>query len=518
QAVPFERIVQEVQPARDLSRHPLFQVLINSLNLEGVEIKLDKLKIDQMPIGGAESKFDMTLYVRETSSIELVLVFNRDLFSSETATELLDQLVVLLEQIVADPQRKAGSFTLVTALARPRLPDPYRKLDAEWVGPIGARLSEWASRTPSRLAVSDAVEQLSYHDLEVTTNQLAHRLVEAGVQRGEFVAVLGRRSAALTWAVLGILKAGAAVLLLDPAYPTERLIRSLGTVTVRGWIGLTRPCEAVSARVRGLELRVRIALDDGPVTAQLPWLEDYAALPPSVTIEPDDAAYVILTSGTTGEPNGVATPHRALSHFLSWQSRIFDLQPSERFALLAGLSHDPVWRDLLAPVWSGAQLCVPDASLQDGPAVGSWINGQAITVIHATPQLARLLVASEEVAPKLRWVFLAGDRVDSSDISGLARWAPEARTVNFYGASETPQAMAHALATAADPIVAIGPGIEGAQLILMNSHGVCCGRKEVGEIHVRTPYLSWGYIGRADLTAERFVPSPFGEGERLYRT
>jgi amino acid adenylation domain-containing protein len=514
QDVPFGKLVEELQPVRDLSRTPIVEAVLNWLNFTGSGKDEEDafLEVDT----DVFSKFDLTIYARERGDgIELDLVYNAEIFHEERAAILLDQLASILEQATADAGRPIGCYSLG---ATP-VPAPA-PIEAEWHGRACDRLALWARRSPSLPAVSDDRETLSYAELEAASDRLARHLAARGIGRNDVVAVLARRAAVLPWAVLGIQKAGAAFALLDPGHPPLRLARMLESLPPCGLIALAPIPPELDGPGNTLW---RIDLSGLTVRSAADSLQDAPdALLPSDTT-PGDMAYGVFTSGTTGTPRLVAAPHGALSHFLHWQAETFGLDAGDRFAMLSGLGHDPLIRDLFAPLWSGGRLCIPAPELLRRGGLAEWCAATEVSVVHVTPPLWEMM-AGEDAGPlpRLRRVFFGGDVLGGKHVSMLARMAPDAVGINFYGATETPQAMGHAIIEGTDladgSSVPIGRGIEGVEILVLDAGGAVAGIGEVGEIFIRTPYLSLGYLGNPSATAEKFVPSPFGHGERLYAT
>ncbi|HXO26083.1 MAG TPA: condensation domain-containing protein, partial [Thermoanaerobaculia bacterium] len=234
QDLPFERLLQELQPERDLSRTPLFQVYFNFQSASQLDLGMPGIEVEEVLDVEEPSKFDLTLYVSdEDGEVRLHLVYNAALFAAERIAEALRQYLALLEQAAASPDAPAAGFSLVTAAARQLLPDPALPLDAGWAGAVHEHFAAWARRAPGREAVTDPGGAWTYGELERQSNRLAHRLLAGGVGgagdvggggREDAVAIYAHRSATLVWAVLGTLKAGAAFVILDPAYPAARLI------------------------------------------------------------------------------------------------------------------------------------------------------------------------------------------------------------------------------------------------------------------------------------------------------
>jgi amino acid adenylation domain-containing protein len=547
QELPFEKLVEELQPARRLSHTPLFQVFFNMLNLQANRIALPGLTVEVLSPPEVESKFDLTLYVRDQHGrIHFDLVYNADLFGRARMVELLAQLQQLLAQVVERPWERIDRFLLVTPEAAARLPDPAAALRAEWAGSVQARFAEQARRVPQRPAVVDPHEVWSYAELEARSNQLAHYLRGQGVQPQEVVAIYGHRSTALVWALLGVLKAGAAFLMLDPAYPAARLRDCLRLAKPRGWIQLgaagtlPEPLEAFVATVR-----CRLELPRRTAAASQNLFEGYATADPGIAVAPDDLAYIVFTSGSTGTPKGIRGSHRPLAHFLAWYSQTFGLDDADRFSLLSGLSHDPVLRDLFTPLWLGGTLHIPDPEAIGSPdRLLEWMQHQELSVVHLTPALGQLLAAgpsSAAVAPvgeprlrALRYACFGGDVLTKQEVAKLRSVAPSATCVNFYGATETPQAMGYFIIPDADAggqgpgpawealpeRVPVGQGIADVQLLVLTGTQQLAGIGELGEIYVRTPYLTQGYLDDEALTQARFITNPWTHhpDDRLYRT
>jgi non-ribosomal peptide synthetase component F len=224
QDVPFEKLLEEIRPERDLSRTALVQVLFNMVNTEEPVVKLAGLKIEPFPATEVQSKFDMTIYARERNEeVQFNLVYNADLFDPGRMAEMLRQYEKLLSQVVEDPVQSISAYSLLTESARKLLPNPIEALGSQWMGSVHERFSAQARQWPDRVAIADPCDSWTYEELNARSNQLARYLLERGIAREDIVAIHAHRSASLAWALLGILKAGAAFLILDPAYPGARL-------------------------------------------------------------------------------------------------------------------------------------------------------------------------------------------------------------------------------------------------------------------------------------------------------
>ena len=521
--IPFEKLLAELQPQRHAAAPPLFRVFFNLLSFPREEAGAGRLAVELLRPPDVGAKFDLTLYARESAEdIELRWLGDAALWSPARLSEMARQLEQLLRQVAADPEVRLHDLSLVSHAARIVLPDPCRALPCEWAGAVHERFAEQARQHPERIAVADRRRTWSYGALDAASDRLAAELCRRGVGRQEVVAVLGQRSASLAVAVLGVWKSGAAFALLDPAEPARRLADRLRALRPAAWLRLPEAPEAPADVERAVaEL----------VAAERRWTlsgdsAGNAASSATPAVAADDLAYVTFTSGTTGEPKGVLGTHRPLSHFLEWHTASFDLDAGDRFGLLSGLAHDPLLRDLLTPLWLGATLHVPDPDALGIPGrLHRWMQERRITVAHLTPSLGRLLVPRETPAARLaalRLVCFGGETLTRSTLGEIRALAPTARCVNFYGTTETPQAMGcHVIAPGAVPdAVPLGHGIDGVHLLVLGRRGRRAGVGELGEICVRSPYLARGYLADEGLTRERFIVNPYREeaADRLYRT
>ncbi|UAC02201.1 amino acid adenylation domain-containing protein [Dactylosporangium vinaceum] len=466
--IAIEQVIDGLRAGRDLSRGGLVQVLFNMYGF--AEPPPPVPGATALPAGLPGSLFDLTLYAAEQGEgYALQAVYNPDLFDASRIDALLASYTQLLTAFLADPGRPVRD-----ASARPAasaLPDPAAELPT-WDGPGVLAMI----RAPA--AVREHIERT------------AAAVAGAGLPAGAAVGVLAARHPALPALLLGVLQGGARWAVLDSALPPARLL--------------------AQARSAGLA-----ALLPGPGTQVPPELAEYPLITPGTARSgalTAEGGYLAFTSGTTGVPKPVLATQRPLAHFLDWYPKAFGLTAADRFALLAGLAHDPLLRDAILPLTLGAQLCVPDQALvRDPRRLAAWLAERAVTVVHLTPQLARLLAAVPGAGlPALRLIGLAGDRLTGADVAALRRIAPRARILNLYGTTETPQVQAWHEVTGAEPggghPVPVGHGIPGAQLLVRTPGGGAAAVGELGEVVIRSRWLATGYLD-AELTARRF-PGP----------
>ncbi|MCP4657282.1 MAG: amino acid adenylation domain-containing protein, partial [bacterium] len=530
QDVPFEKILEAIQPERDLARTPLFQVFFNMVDFPQQRLELSGLTLEILTSLEPASKFDLTIYASDQAgAITMTWVYNVDLFDPARIEEIQAQYTSLLQQVADDPERPIDQLSLVTAAARERLPDPRERLSNTWPGAVHQLFAHRADADPERTAAVDPKTTRSYGELDHSSNRLAHRLVRGGLEKGEVVAIYAHRSAVLVEAILGVFKAGGAFLILDPLYPAARQIRCLEQAAPRALLHLT-PAGSLPAELAAwLEAHPACGYLGLPA-AELDGVPDRD---PAIPVGADDIAYIAFTSGSTGEPKGIVGLHRSLTHFTPWQRETFDLGRDDSYSVLSGLSHDPLHRDLFLPLQLGAVLCFPDPDHLSAPSsLVEWMRRQGITIAHLTPAMAHLLVQGTPEQPEarldaLRYAFFVGAVLTVSDVARLRELAPGVRCVNYYGTTETQQALGYYLVpeTAGEgpqdwETLPLGRGMKDVQLLVLNQAGELAGIGELGEIHVCSPHLARGYLGDAELTGARFFVNPLTRAadDRVYRT
>ncbi|HEV2844442.1 MAG TPA: amino acid adenylation domain-containing protein, partial [Thermoanaerobaculia bacterium] len=515
QDLPFERLLEEVRPERDLSRTPLFQVFLNMVNVPASDVRLPGLELRRGPAGSAPSSFDLTFYAAEVDGeLSFNLLYNVAIFDAPRAAEMLRQLEAVLAQWAARPEAPVGSLSLVTAEAAALLPDPAAALGDEWRGAVHELFRKRAAMHPGRTAAMGPGEVWTYGELDEASERIAAWLQAGGVAKGDRVAVFAYRGPTLVAAVLGVLKAGAAFVMLDPAYPAQRLLDTLEIARARGLVRLAAAGDCPA------DLPAIVLPVGGPaaVLATLP-----AGEPERVELGPDDLAYVAFTSGSTGLPKGILGRHGPLSHFLPWQCARFGLSETDRFSMLSGLAHDPLQRDLFTPLYLGATICVPDPDEIAPARLAGWMAREGVSVAHLTPAMGQVLTEGTEglCVPSLRYVLLVGDVLTRLDVARLRALAPSVTVVNLYGSTETQRAVGYHVVSERETaegergrqILPLGRGMEDVQLLVLTRDGGLAGVGELGEIAVRSPHLAAGYMGDEALTREKFTGDLYRTGD-----
>jgi len=527
QTLPFEKLVEELRPPRDSSRTPFFQAFLNLLNLPPQAAGDAPLQIEPLlhEDNHSHAKYDFNLYVSETGAgtdaaeLELVLVYNTDLYRADTAQRLLDDFTRLLGALDSNSDRTIAEISLLQGQQIAWMPDLRQPLaTVASSGPVELFLQQ-ASAYPEAIAIEGQGHTLTYGELEQRSRSLAAALQDRGLGADDIVSVLALRSADLVVALLGTLRAGAAFNILDAGYPVERLQQILAQAGSKLILDICGQ-EALSNSLQqssGLPcVSLSVLATDGE---QRSFTECH---------NPQNLACVAFTSGSTGMPKGIASDFAPVAHFIQWYSNHYNITRQDCVSMLSGLAHDPLLRDIFVPLATGARIAIPAADWMLNPdALCDWLQQSKVTILHCTPAMARLLVdtAGEGVQlPSLRLAGLGGDRLPASLVRELRELMPGACLSAFYGATETPQVMAaydiQAHADLLPEYMPIGVGIDQVQLLVLDGQGQLCAPGQTGEIVIRTPYLSRGYINPDQVTASGFAVNPLSRDgqDRLYHT
>ncbi|HEX4953896.1 MAG TPA: amino acid adenylation domain-containing protein [Thermoanaerobaculia bacterium] len=533
----FAREVHEtLLELRTHEHSPLVQVQGWSEIPRGTSLFESMVSYESFPLGSPSPAGEQELVVREPKIvgsphyplnlafnpgeiIELGLRYDTRRFRPEAVRELLDQYVLLLEQVAATPTIPLARLSLVTPAARRILPDPAVVLDRPEPLSLPERFHEVAAHHSQRPAVVQGGEIWTYVQLAERANALAALLAEAGVEAGTAVAVSGERSPGLVSSMLAVLLAGGVLVPLDPRLPTERRREMERQAGVRHRLeDSSGPEPTDEEEIRLWRFQASTGLPEGAVPG---------AEPPQRSTRPGDPAYVFFTSGTTGRPKGVLGCHRGLAHFLDWQRTTFEVGPGDRSAQLTGLSFDVVLRDLFLPLTAGATLCLPEPGLDvASPDLPAWLETQGITLLHTVPSLARhwLLTATKGASlGALRHTFFAGEPLTEELVSAWrSTFAAGGEVINLYGPTET--TLAKLSFRVPDPplpgVQPIGRPLPQTQALVLGEGDRLCGLGEPGEIVLRTPFRTLGYLQPGAVEAARFFPSPWSgdQEDLLYRS
>ncbi|MDZ8228014.1 amino acid adenylation domain-containing protein [Nostoc sp. ChiVER01] len=516
QDLPFEKLVEALQPERDLSRNPLFQVMFILQNAPTPVKEVSGLNLRALEIDGGTSEFDISVSISEfEQELTGFWEYNTDLFDSSTIKRLIDNFHTLLESIVSNPNQNISELRLLTAQEQKQLLEEWNNTSADYPGDVSLHqlFEQQAKRSPNILALIDQSEQLTYQQLNQKVNQLTHYLINLGIT-SEIVGICLERSIDMVVAILAIFKAGGAYLPLDPNYPVERLQFMLADSQVSLVISNT-------SLINRLDKITAIALDTEWDTIQKKSPEN----PVSKSSE-NDIAYVIYTSGSTGTPKGVLGTHRGTVNGLHWLWKTYPFTTDEICCQKTAISFvDSVW-EIFAPLLRGIPtVIIPDAIAKDPQLFLENLARHKVSRLVLVPSLLRILLDSyshlTQNLSHLRLWICSGEALSVDLAQNFQKLLPNAKLINLYGSSEVSANVTFYdtnLLTEKSTNVPIGYPINNTQVYVLNRHLHIVPIGVVGELCIGGYGLAKGYLHRTGLTDERFIDNPFVPGNKLYKT
>ncbi len=509
QDLPFEQLVEALQPTRDLSHTPLFQVMFALDDALVPSVELPDLTVSPQAVETGTAKFDLTLSMENTASgLMGVWEYNTDIFDEATIARMAGHFQTLLEAIAANPKHKISELPLLTPAERQQLLIEWNNTWAEYPQDkcVHQLFEEQVERAPDAVALVFEGEQLTYRELNRRANQLAHYLQSLGVGPEVLVGLCVGRSFEMIVGILGVLKAGGAYVPLDPAYPQERLAFMLEDSSVPVLLTETQLVELLPPN------SACVVCLDGDIEK----IAVHSSDNPSSSVIPDNPAYLIYTSGSTGKPKGVLLAHRGLCNLATSTIQLFGVQPDSRILQFASFSFDAsVWEIFMAIVPGATLVLAKRDSLMPGPALMELLRDCAITTVILPPSVLAVLPALE--LPALQTVIVGGEACPPDLV---ARWAGERLFFNAYGPTEATVSATVALCNDGNQKPPIGRPIANTQVYILDTHNQPVPIGVPGELHIGGVGLAKGYLNRPDLTEAKFISNPFSNepGSRLYKT
>ncbi len=530
QDYPFPLLVERLQPNRDPSRSPIFQVSfalqkpqrvgeiveLFAPSETGVRLDWGGLELEPFEMAQQEGQFDLTLEMLEVrESLFGVFKYNTDLFDAATIGRMAGHFQTLLEGIVANPNQQLSDLPILSVEEHQQLLETWNHTQVDY--PLNACIHQLfeaqVERTPDAVAVVFDSEQLTYRELNIRSNKVAHYLQKLGVGSEALVGICVERSVELIVGLLGILKAGGAYVPLDPVYPCDRLTFMLEDADVSFVI-------SHASLVDSLGQRTVICLDkDWEVIAQ------ESDENPTNDLTGDNLAYVIYTSGSTGTPKGVAVEHRSLLNLVFWHQQAFAVSPKTRATQIAGVAFDACGWEVWPYLAAGASIHFPDEETRITPTrLRDWLLEQGITISFVpTPLLERLLALDWPNECALRTLLTGGDKLQQRPCVSL----PFA-VVNNYGPTENTVVTTSGVVAASDlrfaaalryrdrGVPTIGRPIANTHVYLLDRYLQPVPIGVLGELYIGGASLARCYLNRPELTAERFIPNPFSKSKPLW--
>jgi amino acid adenylation domain-containing protein len=519
QDLPFEKLVETLNPDRDLSRNPLFQIVFMVQNALTPALPLTGLEIEVVPVENQTAKFDLTMDLEEQPDRLLGRVeYNADTFDATTIQRMMGHYIHLLEDIAAHPQRRLRELNLLGDAERNQVVNGWNDtaLAVDMDRTLDQLFSAQALRAPEAVAARLGEDSITYGAVERLANRVAQRLLAQGIGRGDLVTVCFPRCLEMLPGLLGVLKSGAAYVPLDPAYPVERMRYILERTGARVLLTHGRIADRLA------ELAVEVWPVEGTGFDGFP-----EEAPPRRT-GGDDLAYIIFTSGSTGEPKGVVLQHGPVVNLIEWVNTTFHVGPGDRLLFLTSLCFDLSVYDIFGILAAGAAVEIAqDEDLGNPERLMALLDGGGITFWDSAPaalqQLVPFLPPAGQGSPDLRLVFLSGDWVPLSLPPAMTRSFPNARVIALGGATEAAIWSNFFPVEAIEPhwrSVPYGRPIQNAHYHVLDSRLRPCPVGVPGDLYIGQDCLSLCYFQQPGLTAQRYVPDPFSGrgGDVLYTT
>ncbi len=517
QDLPFEKLVEVLNPERDMSRNPLFQVMFVLQNTPEAELRLPGLESERLPLHNGTAKFDLDLSLTEIrGELQGSLEYSTDLFEAGRIQRLAGHYRSLLEQLVQAPDTPVWQLNLLDAAERQLLLHDWNATAVQYLDHqgIAQRFEDQVRRSPDAIAVQFRQQRLDYAELNRRANRLAHHLRNLGVGADSLVGLCVERSLEMVVGMLAILKAGGAYVPLDPDYPQERLgfmLQDTGAAVVLTQSGLADRLPQLPQQIMHL-----LCLDSDPAQ----WTAQPDSDPPA-TGGPDGLAYVIYTSGSTGQPKGVMVSQRAVCNHMQWMADVFAFSSTDTVLQKTSINFDASVWEFYAPLLAGGRLVMAEPGAHRDPAyLVEAVREYSVTHLELAPVMLQALVNEPQFRHciSLLGVCVGGEALQR-DLADAFRQQCAAPLYNMYGPTEATIG-SHFWKCCDEPceVVPIGRPISNTTCYVLDAYGNPSPVGVAGELYIGGAGLARGYLNRPELTAERFVASPFQAGERLYRT
>jgi amino acid adenylation domain-containing protein len=463
--------------------------------------KLDGLEITQEFFLKLQSSFDFNLHCyTQDDGISLEPLYNPMVFSKARVEVMLEHIESVLKQIIANPDQTVLNIKLISEDEAKYLPDTDLGFAAKIYKKIDAQFYTQVEKRPQNIAINYLGQTWSYQEVDQISDRLAQLLQKKGVEVESKVVILGLRCPAMIMTMLAVIRSGASFTILNAAYPAAMLKKYWDTLSPDFLITCDQDSlaaefylpNALNSKV--IQLGQTLDSDD-KLLSSFSYQNTHRQ-----STNQDSIAYHLFTSGTTDEPKCIATSHAPLVHFVNWQIEKFNIVSEDKFTLLSGVSHDPVLRDIFTALSAGATILIPtEETIFNPEMLYQWLLRYQPTICHTTPAMSKLMYNgynSKDHLDSLRLIFSGGDRLESHHVEETSTIAPNAVIINLYGATETPQAMAYYaidLLTLGETIP-IGKPIPDTQILALNHELKPVGLYEIGQLAIRTKYLSDGYV------------------------
>jgi amino acid adenylation domain-containing protein/non-ribosomal peptide synthase protein (TIGR01720 family) len=514
QDIPFEKLVEKLAPERDLRFAPIFHVAFGMQNVPKARPQLPGISLDLLGDHLKTSKYDLVLSISELdAALNVEFTYNTDLFENLTIKKMLDHFVRIIELIAANPEQRLSEFSLLTDRERYYFSVDWNNTNEQFPSDycVHQLFEQQAKATPMSPAVRNKEAQISYRQLDRRANQLAHHLKAIGVTPGATVGICMRHGAETIIAILGILKAGAAFVPIDSAYPIARIqymIRSAKLTVL-----LTQQSISESLDISEIPM---LRLD-----TQMDAIGNCEEDELTTDVTPEDLAYIIYTSGSTGEPKGVKISHRALVNYIWWAKKEYLREQRADMPLYTSLSFDLTITSVFAPLISGNTVVIYRQA-QDQVPLFDLLDDNQVDVVKLTPSHLKIIKERDNSKSRIKRLIVGGEALETRLTMEICKsFGGGVEIYNEYGPTEaTVGCMTHRYEKGNDlrPFVPIGRPVANTQIYILNDKLKPVEENTVGELYISGVGLASGYLNGAEINSEKFLDNPFKIGERLYRT
>ncbi|PSF28879.1 non-ribosomal peptide synthetase, partial [Aphanothece hegewaldii CCALA 016] len=518
QDIPFEKLVEELQPERNPSYHPLFQVMFDLQKEPLSQIKTENLTLSLLKIESNTAKFDLTLSFEETES-ELIgeFEYNSDLFESSTIQRMIGHFQTLIQNIITQTERPIRELNILTQAEQEKILNEWNKTEVNYSSECIHQLFEkQVEKTPNAIALIYQKQQLTYSQLNSKANQLAHYLISLGVRPETRVGISVERSIEMIIAILAILKSGSVYVPIDPDYPTSRLDYIINDAQINILLTQEHLLQQFIEKVPNIH---SLSLD----------VTSFPTTNPVTQVNPNNLAYIIYTSGSTGQPKGVMIPHQAVVSFTNSAISTYNFTAFDKILQFATISFDAAVEEIYGALSSGATLVLRSATMLD--SFETFLKESQIEEITVWDlptaywqQLTNFIANTGQIIPEtLRLVIIGGE---AASVNSINLWREKIgtspRLFNTYGPTETTVVATKYEITSSIDIntVPIGKPLNNVQTYILDQYLQPVPIGVLGELHIGGKQLALGYLNRPELTTEKFISNPFSNDPlvKLYKT
>ncbi|PTJ83802.1 hypothetical protein BU055_06945 [Staphylococcus succinus] len=519
QEYPLEELLDEVVEKRDLTRNPLFDVLFTLQNNEKQNLQIEDWSIEQKETSDTNAKFDLSMTIHENDGYKVSLEYAQELFSEDTVERMLAHFVEIISNVVRRPEQNISDIEIITDTERETILKQFNNTELALNNSVTfvERFEKQVEKTPHQIAISYEGESLTYLALNERANQLAHQLRNEGVKPNSLVGLMSRRHLDMMVAIYGILKAGGAYVPLDPEHPNERTNFILSDSQPRVLLSDDNVDYGIKYEGEIIKITNNSFLDNLP-TENLPHVTDVSNL-----------MYVIYTSGTTGKPKGVMVPYRSVMNRLNWMIDEFNLGHQDKILFKTPFTFDvSIWEVFGWAVMGGQAVLLPSGEESNPAKITSLIEAENISMVHFVPSMLSVFIdfikttTNDKAIASLNHVITSGEALKAEQVNQFNQLIGAENNTslyNLYGPTETTVEVTYYPCFANETYheIPIGKPIANAQAYVMNEDNNLLGIGVPGELCIGGIAVTDGYLNRPELTAEKFVDNPFGEG-KMYRT